>query len=113
MRSLTISLLAAAVTAAAAPGDGAGSARVADPAVRILWQQARWATLGGPDELGNSSDSVFVVSGEILNASPRTIWAVKLHYELLDEMHGRVASEYVYNRSAEDLRRADYENGTV
>ena len=113
MRSLTISFLAAVIAATAAAGDDAVSAPTANPPVRILWQQARWATIGGPDDLGTASDSVFVVSGELRNASSRIIWSVKLHYELLDELHARVAAEYGYNRSAEDLRRADYESGAV
>ena len=113
MRPLMISFLAAVVAATWAAGDDAVSAPMADPPVRILWQQARWATIGSPDDLGNSGDSVFVVSGELRNASSRSIWSVKLHYELLDELHQRVASEYGYNRSAEDVRRADFESGAV
>ena len=113
MRSFAITFLAAALVSMAARGDDTNAMSEPASGVRILWQQARWATLGGPDELGNAGDSVFVISGELRNASGRSIWSVKLHYDLLDELHGRVASEYGFNRGAEDLRRADYESGAV
>ena len=103
-------LLATALVASSSPGVEPASA---PPAVRILWQEARWASIAGPTELSEGTDSVFVISGELQNAGPSPVESVKVVYELLDEMHAVVASEYGYNHAAEDLRSPEYERGEV
>lgn len=110
MRPSTLALLAATTIAVVS---FAAEPTPDEPALRILRQQARWTALTGATELGDASDSVFVVSGELRNVGRRPVDSVKLVYELLDELHSVVASEYGYNRSAEDLRRPDYEAGQV
>jgi hypothetical protein len=118
MLILALSLLGAILTVSAlpaarggVPADAVAPSNAPNGAVQVLWQQARWTTVGGPDELGNSGNSVFVISGEIRNAAERPIRSVKLVYELLDDLHARVAFELGYNRAAEDLRRGDRESG--
>lgn len=81
--------------------------------VRILHQQGRWTGTAGGDVLGDSTDSMFLISGELQNTGDRPLAYVKLRFELLDANDTVLAGEYGYNHRAEDLRRPDYEAGKV
>ena len=75
--------------------------------VRIVRQSARWAGLLPVDDLQDSGETMFVISGEVENAGAEPVAWVKLGYELLDGSGADAvvrASEYGYNRRAEGLR---------
>ena len=91
----------------------AAGAQPASASVQVVWQQARWAQLSGPGDLGDANDGVFVISGEVRNAGDRPVRSIKIEYDLLDDLHHVIVSEFSYNHGAEDLRRPDYENGQV
>lgn len=99
--------LAGATMAPEPPQDSAA----AESAVQVVRKQARWDGFAAPDALTSGGASYFVISGEVKNVSGKSIAFVKLIYELLDEDERVVASEYSYNRLAEDLRRPAIEEG--
>jgi hypothetical protein len=86
-----------------------------DPAafVRLSRKEARWAGPGGGDFLTDASESWFVISGDVRNTSTVPLAHVKLVYELTGDDGITLASEYGYNRRAEDLRLPEYEAGTL
>ena len=111
MRTLSAALLVALV--AGSPGATAPVTPAGDSAVRITRQAARWTGFGGPDLLSDGTESLFLISGELRNGGTRPVAYVKLGFELLDDTGLVLASEYGYNRKAEDLRGPEYEAGQV
>ena len=78
--------------------------------VRIVEQSARWTGLMPIDDLQETGQTMFVISGELENTGTEPIHWVKLSYELLDGGDDHpvvVASEYGYNLRAEALRGDD------
>jgi hypothetical protein len=110
---LQLSAVLLVALGAGSPGPTAAVTPAGAPAVRILRQSARWTGLAGPDPLSDETESLFLISGELRNGGRRPIAYVKLGFELLDDAGLVLASEYGYNRKAEDLRRPDYEAGHV
>jgi hypothetical protein len=100
--------LAVAIVATATPPSGVSAGAPRKPgAVRILGQSARWASLLAGDELKSTTDTMFVISGELTNRGATAVRWVKIQYQLLaDTPDGEVvvASEYGYNFRAEALR---------
>jgi hypothetical protein len=84
-----------------------------DSPVEIVESSARWTNLPGVDELGGDGTSFYVISGTLRNAGTRSVGHVKLRFDLIDADGVVVASEYGYNRLAEDLRLPDYEEGKI
>jgi hypothetical protein len=111
------SVVAAVVLAAATPRPEWSPAVASSVAgVRIISQAGRWTSLLATNELADSSDTMFLISGEIENTSAAPVSWVKLAYELLaDTTDGEVvlASEYGYNFRAEALRGPAVEAGTT
>ena len=112
-----VAALTALVVAAATPRPGHLPGSSADAGgVRIASQSARWTSLLAVDELKDSSETMFVISGEIDNTGSKRVRWVKLEYELLaDTAAGEavLASEYGYNLRAEGLRSPAVEAGDV
>jgi hypothetical protein len=109
-------LLAAALAAAPPAAPDAATPMPTAGAVRVVAQSARWTGLVTFDELKDDSESMFVISGEVENASSVPVTWVKLGYELLadrDEGEVVLASEYGYNFRAEALRSPPVEAGDV
>lgn len=110
-------LLAAVALAAATPHPGLAPGSSTDAAgVRIADQSARWTSLLAGDELKESADTMFVISGQIENTGATAVSWVKLEYELVaDTADGEavLASEYGYNLRAEALRSPAVEAGEV
>lgn len=110
-------VLAALVVAAATPRPGLAPGSSSDArGVRITNQSARWTSLLAVDELKDSADTMFVISGEIENTGAMAVSWVKLEYELLaDTADGEavLASEYGYNFRAEALRSPAVEGGDL
>src|SRR5262245_56335472 len=99
-----LQLLLCAALAARTPGAMRSDPSPAVPsAIQITDQQARWTSLTGVDDLGTDQPPYFLISGTIRNNSDRAVRYVKLQYELLDDAGAVLASEYGYNRRAEDL----------
>ena len=106
----------AAVVAAATPLAQASPAAAAHDGIRIVHQSARWTSLLAGDELKDSGDTMFVISGEVENTGSAPVRWVKLVYELLnDTADGEVvlASEHGYNLRAEALRNPAVESGAT
>lgn len=82
-------------------------------AIEIVEQNARWMNLLAADELSGDGASFYVISGTLRNAGSSSVGHVRLGFDLVDADGVVVASEYGYNRRAEDLRLPEYEAGKI
>jgi hypothetical protein len=109
-------LLNAAIAAATAASSPPATPAAGVAEVRVISESARWTGLLPMNELADDSESMFLISGEVVNAGSAPVSFVKLGYELLaDSGEGEVvlASEYGYNFRAEALRSPPVEAGDV